>query len=76
MSQVDQLLALLRERGAEGVTPLDALEHVGSFRLAARVNDLRKAGYDVRTQIVRTSKGKSIACYTLAEKPEQLEIRL
>jgi hypothetical protein len=46
--QTRAVLALLRERGSRGVTPLDALEVVGSFRLAARVSELRAAGYDVR----------------------------
>ena len=44
MSQNAQLKALLKKRW---VTPLDALKHCGSMRLAARVHDLRSQGINV-----------------------------
>lgn len=62
------VLELLRNRGAAGVTSLDALASVGSFRLGARVWELRQAGYDVRSEMVTTPSGKRIARYTLHER--------
>lgn len=45
MSQTTQILQAL-ERG-ETLTPIDALNRFGCFRLGARVYDLRKMGYNI-----------------------------
>ena len=67
-TQVEGVLALLRERGSRGVTPLDALDVVGSFRLGARIFDLRAEGYDIETQVYETPNGSRVARYVLHEK--------
>ena len=69
-SQTDRILALLRHRGDAGVTALDSLLEVGSFRLAARVWDLRRAGYDVEAKSLQVN-GSRVARYVLHES-EQL----
>ncbi len=51
-SQAESILRHLRRRGT--ITPIEALQHYGCFRLAARVHDLRKRGIDVK---VRQKKG-------------------
>lgn len=66
-TQADMLLELLRERGTQGVTPLLALEQIGSLRLAAVVFDLKAAGYHIETTMVAVGPGKHVACYTLVE---------
>ena len=73
MTQNERILALLRSH-PEGITPLQALEVVGSFRLAARIWELKAAGYDIRTETVMLPGrgGKKIARYVLVEKAEQL----
>lgn len=43
------------------ITPMDALQRFGCFRLAARIYDLRKEGY----QIVRKPTGEQWARYVL-----------
>ena len=48
MSQKTAILDLLK-RGP--VTPLDALQKVGSMRLAARILELREDGYPIVTHI-------------------------
>jgi hypothetical protein len=58
-----QILAHLQE--GKAITPLEALNSFGTFRLAARIYDLRKAGYDIRCRKVRVAKGKSVAEYCL-----------
>jgi hypothetical protein len=50
MSQADDLLSMLRDRGEVGVTPLDALAELRIYRLAARISDLRAAGHDIETR--------------------------
>ena len=68
MSQQDALLVMLREKGDEGVTPLEALDRIGSFRLAAVVFDLRADGHDIETRWYTTPGGKRVARYVLREK--------
>ena len=50
------------------ITPLEALNRFGCFRLSARIHDLRhKQGYDnIVTERVLTSSGKYVAQYRLA----------
>jgi hypothetical protein len=47
-SQTNQILQALKP--GETLTPIDALNRFGRFRLAARIDDLRNAGYDVENQ--------------------------
>lgn len=68
MTQTDALLDLLRRRGPVGVTPLDALDAIGSFRLGARVWDLRRAGHDIRREWWETPGGARVARYVLDER--------
>ena len=47
-----------------GITPIDALDLFGCFRLSARISDLRKKGYLIRTDMV-VKNGKRVARYSL-----------
>lgn len=67
-------LELLRRRGKAGVTPLDALTAVGTFRLGARIFELKADGYDIETKLETTGNGKRIARYVLHEAPKQLTL--
>jgi hypothetical protein len=62
MTQTEMIRAHL-ESGRE-ITPIDALEHYGCFRLAARINDLRRAGLPIET-ITEQRNGKAWAKYRL-----------
>lgn len=48
MSQNNQILRYLQTH-KRGLTPIDALEKFGCFRLSARIADLRGLGWDIRT---------------------------
>lgn len=65
------VLALLRDRPS-GITSLDALDEVGSFRLGARIWELKAAGFDIESTPYRTPTGKRISRYRLREAPVQL----
>ena len=69
-NQADRILALLRERPA-GITAIDALNEVGSFRLAARIADLREAGHVITTETIERG-GKRFARYRLIEEPQAI----
>jgi len=45
------------------ITPMDALELFGCFRLAARVYDLRNEGHNIAKQIIELSNGVNVAEY-------------
>jgi hypothetical protein len=62
MSQAQEILQHMKQ--GNSLTPAEALHKFGCFRLAARVDDLRKAGHDVKTVIVEMN-GKRFAEYRL-----------
>lgn len=64
MSQTDLIYNHLKT-GKE-ISPMDALQLFGCFRLAARIKDLRDRGVSVETKEVRKN-GKSYAVYRLEE---------
>lgn len=75
MSQTDRILGLLHSR-PEGITAVDALEIVGSFRLAARIKELREAGNEIVTREETLPNGKRIARYVLiGGREEQMPLR-
>ena len=55
------------EKG-KAITPLEALERYGCFRLAARVADLRREGLDIECS-TETTNGKRYARYRLRGAP-------
>ena len=59
-TQNDRLLEYLKTH--DGITQLVALNELGIFRLASRVNDLRKKGFDIsgRMIFVRNRFGEEI----------------
>jgi Helix-turn-helix domain len=64
-NQTSRLLDLLRSQGEEGVGFYEALDIVGTSRLAARIKDLRDAGHDIETQWETTPTKKRVARYCL-----------
>ena len=63
MSQEQDILYHIHNIG--GITPLEALEKYGCFRLASRINDLRSQGHKIQTIMVE-NKGKKYAKYVEA----------
>lgn len=51
MSQAERILKHLKS--GRKLTPLQALQKFGTLRLSGRVLELRQAGYDIKTTIVR-----------------------
>ena len=63
MTSQAEHIALYLESGHE-LTPMQALELFGCFRLAARIKDLRKRGLPIET-LDREANGKRFAAYRL-----------
>lgn len=50
ITQCDRILNYMMEFGS--ITQLEALRDLGCFRLASRINDLKKKGYKIRREMV------------------------
>lgn len=64
-SQCTQILTVLIN--GKRITPLDALDLFGCFRLASRISELKKLGWNIEKETVLLSSGKRIARYYLDE---------
>ena len=52
----------------DSITPREALDLYGIFRLAARIFDLRQAGHQIITLRVRNSEGNPYAEYHMLQQ--------
>ena len=68
-AQRDAILWHLEHRGS--ITPIEALNELGCFRLAARIEELRRAGHRIRTTIEK-HRGKRWARYVYEQRPQQM----
>ena len=73
-SQNAMILNFLKSGGS--LTPIEALEKFSCFRLAARINDLREAGHEIQTEILKDDNGKSYASYSIPKDQQQGELPL
>ena len=62
-SQKEKILNYLKK--GKGITPLGALNKFGSFRLGARIKDLRDEGYKIETEPYKTRNGSIVAKYKM-----------
>ena len=66
MTQTDAILEYLKQH--KSISPVEALTVAGCFRLAARINDLRNRGYDIKTTLKQDVNGKRYARYQLVSQ--------
>lgn len=66
MTQQDALLSYLLE--GHKITPLEALDKFGCFRLGARIYDFKKRGFLIEDEMIEVSSGKKVKQYWLAKK--------
>jgi hypothetical protein len=74
MTQTDDVLRELRERGPIGLTAREAQTLVGTDRLAARIADLKARGYHIERRMVVVPTRRSprpVARYYLVENEQQ-----
>lgn len=62
VNQAEQILDYLK--GGHSLTALKCVRLFGCMRLAARVNELRSTGHNIKTEMVKLG-GKRVAKYTL-----------
>jgi len=63
MTQKQQISQHLQS--GKSLTPLESLNLHQCFRLASRIDELRKDGLNIITTMVKTESGKHIASYKL-----------
>ena len=63
MSQNKQIADYLNK--GKKLTPIDALNKFGCFRLAARIADLRNEGMSIVTNTIKLKNKKQIAQYSV-----------
>lgn len=66
MTQADMILQHMREKGP--ITPIQALQLYGCFRLAARISELKERGISISTEVASGDNGKHWARYSLHQK--------
>ena len=66
MSQND--LIFLHLKSGKSITPLEALNLYGCFRLSARIKDLKNEGHIINCELVEGENGKRFASYTMVNK--------
>lgn len=63
MTQNLQILSYLK--AGNTITPMDALDLFGCFRLAGRVFELKQDGWPIECDGIMTDNGKVVGHYTL-----------
>ena len=67
MSQATDIIEFIRDNGS--ITPKQAMDYLGIYRLASRITDLRKAGIPIDKEMIpvlnRNGKTCRIARYTI-----------
>ena len=64
-NQSAEILHHLKAKGP--ITPLEALEEYGVFRLGARIFDLRRQGHPIDRVMIETPSGKHVAQYSMGQ---------
>lgn len=68
-TQCDRIIKYMNEFGS--ITQLEAIRELACFRLASRINDIKRKGYNVRTERItlknRWGEPVRIARYSFAE---------
>jgi hypothetical protein len=66
-SQSQAILSHLKAGNA--ITPIDALNQFGCFRLGARIHELKSSGHRINTEMI-SNNGKRFARYSLHSCPQ------
>ena len=68
MTQTQAIYEYLKQ--GNSITPLEALEKFGCFRLGARIWELKDQGFNIHMTMVKNN-GKHFASYKLIKNEEQ-----
>lgn len=63
-TQEARILEYLKQ--GNSLTALEALDKFGSFRLASRISELKRLGYQIQSETIKTDTGKHIKKYWIS----------
>ena len=69
MSQSEQIISALKS--GRTITPIEALNEFGCFRLSARVYDLKEMGWPIHCDNREVESGKYVGHYSLDMNKEE-----
>ena len=67
---------LLYMKAGNSITPIQALEMVGSLRLGARIWDIKQMGFKIKRELITTNTNKVVAEYSLGKNYTQTQLEL
>lgn len=67
MTEPQTAAILARLKTGRSITPIEALDEFGCFRLGARIYDLKQDGHHIVKEMVEVPSGKRVASYTLVQ---------
>ena len=76
MSSSQKAKILKHLEDGHSITPMEALNSFGCFRLSAVIFDLKQEGHDIKTKMVDNPNGKKFAQYSLLSKDGELNLGL
>lgn len=56
-------------KSGKSITPIEALNRYGSFRLGAIIHKLRREGYEIETKYITNKYGNKFAEYKMKQEP-------
>ena len=62
-NQETEILNYLKQGNT--LTSLESLEKMGCFRLASRISDLKKQGYEIHREMIKLPNWKHVAKYRM-----------
>lgn len=70
MTQADKIIHYMYNNGS--ITAMEALNYCGCFRLASRIHDIRKLGYNIKVESVkvknRDGSTSTVAKYSIIDE--------
>lgn len=77
VSQKDDIIAYLHQVDPStgkrrGLSPLEAIGLFRCYRLAARIDELRKDGFNITTHVKRDTTGKTYGRYSLVGNGQRI----
>ena len=76
MSDTEKTLQLLIEAGEQGVHSFELNQKVGTIRAAARVNDLKRRGYNISAvpELLGNARGVRYFLHGIAKEEKPVEV--
>lgn len=69
MTDKTKILEILRESGESGIHSFDLVRQAGTFRAAARIDDLKREGFIINTKSEKKGNSYGVRYFLIENKP-------